>query len=167
METDGSDYATVVVRDAKRNPVDYFIIDRRDLEFVSRYKWRRHSAGYFVSGSWNTGTGVYLHRLLIPRAERVDHINEDKRDNRRVNLRACSHQENLRNKSNPQQGSSNPHLGVCRAPRDRWRAYISVNRRQISLGYYASLEDAIQARIAGERKYFGDFAPKRLVVHPA
>lgn len=47
--------------------------------------------------------------------------------------------------------------GVCQDRRnDRWRAYITIDGRQIGLGSYADLQDAIEARRAGEARYFGE-----------
>lgn len=47
------------------------------------------------------------------------------------------------------------HIGVCwREPVHKFYAYIMVNRKQISLGLYEKLDDAIAARKAGEEKYF-------------
>lgn len=43
--------------------------------------------------------------------------------------------------------------------RNKWRAYITVNKKQISLGLFNKKEDAIKARKEGELKYFGEFAP--------
>jgi len=39
--------------------------------------------------------------------------------------------------------------------RGKWTAYINVNRKTVSLGRHDSLEEAVQARIAGEQRYWG------------
>lgn len=44
--------------------------------------------------------------------------------------------------------------GVCKGQKRAWRAYITIRRRQISLGEYDSIEAAIAARKAGEEKYY-------------
>lgn len=51
--------------------------------------------------------------------------------------------------------SSTGVTGVC-ARHGRYRAYITVDRHQISLGYYDSIDDAIAARKAAEQRYFAD-----------
>ena len=45
--------------------------------------------------------------------------------------------------------------------RNKWRAFIRLNRKFIWLGEYADKDDAIKARLLAEVKYFGDFAPQR------
>lgn len=53
------------------------------------------------------------------------------------------------------QNNRTGHIGVCwREPVHKFYAYIMVNRKQISLGLYEKLDDAIAARKAGEGKYF-------------
>lgn len=51
--------------------------------------------------------------------------------------------------------SSTGHTGVCWRPRDhKYFAYITVERKQIGLGLYDSLDDAVAARAAAEQKYY-------------
>lgn len=51
--------------------------------------------------------------------------------------------------------SHSGHTGVCwRENMQKYYAYIMVNRKQIPLGYYENMEDAIAARKAAEEKYF-------------
>jgi hypothetical protein len=40
----------------------------------------------------------------------------------------------------------------------KWRAQIGLNGKNIRLGYFENFEDAVKARLAGEQKYFGEFA---------
>ena len=88
----------------------------------------------------------------------VDHINHNKLDNRKINLRICNNKQNVRNSSS----SKNNNLGVLGVgvrPSGRYRARIMVNRKEIALGTYDTLEEAKKAREKGEKKYFGDYAP--------
>lgn len=83
----------------------------------------------------------------------VDHINGDASDNRLVNLRDVTHEENGRNqrlRSNNQSGA----LGVCWHKGSRkWRAVIVVNNKQIHIGMFADKVDAMAARKSAEKKY--------------
>ena len=45
--------------------------------------------------------------------------------------------------------------------RNKWHAVITINKKKINLGYYISKEDAIKARLKGEKEYFGEFAPQK------
>lgn len=83
----------------------------------------------------------------------VDHINRNRRDNRLSNLRLVSHQDNMRNMPRLNTNKSGS-TGVSWFKRDcRWRATITINRRQKHIGYFDSFEDALAARKAAEIEY--------------
>jgi hypothetical protein len=48
--------------------------------------------------------------------------------------------------------------GVYRMPKDRWRARIVVDGKNLSLGCFPSFEEAVAARKAAEAKYHGEYA---------
>lgn len=81
----------------------------------------------------------------------IDHVNRDRKDNRIGNLRVVSRAENMRNLPLAVNNTTGA-VGVSwdRA-RMRWRAQIGYGRRQVSLGRYGTLEEAITARKAAER----------------
>ena len=89
----------------------------------------------------------------------IDHINRDRLDNRKNNLRIATHQQNTINRSVQSNNISNIPGVSWRKDRNKWRAYIAVNKKQISLGMFKTKEEAIKARKEGEIKYFGEFAP--------
>lgn len=92
----------------------------------------------------------YIHKKM---PKYVDHINHVKSDNRLINLRDVSHEENHKNKSL----SSNNTSGVCgvyfRKTDNKWTAQIKVNGKSKYLGIYTNKEDAISARIEANKKY--------------
>ena len=100
----------------------------------------------------------YAHRLAfllmdgkIP--ENVDHENHVKTDNRWVNLRGCTHQENMKNILLRNDNTSGT-VGVCfNKFKKRWTSRIYVNCHQTSLGVFKNKEDAIQARKEANIKY--------------
>lgn len=83
-----------------------------------------------------------LHRWIVscPKDKVVDHINRNTLDNRKCNLRICTQRENNCNKRN-----NTKHIGV-RKINNRYYARAVVNGKEISLGGYASLDEAIIAR---------------------
>ena len=85
--------------------------------------------------------------------DQIDHINHNPDDNRIKNLREVSNQENQKNQSVYRNNTSG-HVGVywCKI-RSRWRAKITVNGKNIYLGYFKEKEDAIKARKEAEAKY--------------
>lgn len=106
-------------------------------------------------------TSIGLHRFIIDadRGSFVDHINGDRSDNRKCNLRICTRQENGANRVDNRNNKSG-HRGVLWYNKNnKWMAYITVNWKRKHLGYFNNLEDAINARLVAEEMYFKDFAP--------
>lgn len=78
----------------------------------------------------------------------IDHINGDPEDNRLSNLREVSHFENMVNRKTPSHNSSGK-IGVCwHLQAKKWRAYITKDGKQISLGLFNSVDEATAARSA-------------------
>jgi hypothetical protein len=130
------------------------VVDVGDYDLAQRLPWRKHSDGYAVFGC-----NVYLHRLLMlpARGQVVDHINGDKLDNRRSNLRICSRKENTRNQKLSVRNTSG-FKGVANARSGKWKAYIVVDGKQLQLGHYNTREEAAMAYNAAAVKYYGAFA---------
>lgn len=140
-------------------------IDPENQALLEERSWRirRYSDGTFcVEGSnWINGRNVtcYLHRVIMnaPPGVQVDHINGDTLDNRRCNLRLCTHKENGHNRK--LQGGTSKFKGVTWHKRDRkWQAGIRHNGKQIHLGYFNDDVEAARAYDRAARKYFGEFA---------
>ena len=86
-------------------------------------------------------------------SNQIDHINGKKTDNRIVNLRDATRSENAKNKTMPVSNKSG-HIGVeYRKSRKKWRARITSGGKQVHLGYFSNISDAIAARKAAEREY--------------
>lgn len=83
-------------------------IDKDDYELVSQYKWHVGDTGYAVWRGIKDGVKqtIRMHRLIMqtPAYKVTDHINHDKLDNRKSNLRICTQSDNMRNKTNQGKG---------------------------------------------------------------
>lgn len=99
-----------------------------------------------------------LHRLIMntPKGYVTDHINGDKLDNRRENLRICTQHQNSMNTRISKNNKSGV-KGVSTTPSGKYRARIMLNGVEIGLGRYETLEEAAKARKRAERKYFGEY----------
>jgi len=102
-----------------------------------------------------------MHRVIARRAgidlsSQIDHVNGDKLDDRRANLRAASQAENMQNCPKHKDGVSG-FKGVSRTGR-RYVAQIFVNGYNMSLGVYETPEQASVAYDYAAIKYFGEFA---------
>ena len=127
------------------------------------------SNGYIYFSKWMDGRSwpQTLHAFLVsaPKGMHVDHINGDKLDNRRsVNLRVATHQENQvnRHKLNKNNTSGIRGVSFCPrlSPRNPWRVQITVNRKNLHIGLFATVEDAIEARKNAERKHYEEPCPE-------
>jgi len=135
-------------------------IDNKDLDRVSTHRWSiNKTLGYVINT--DRGERFYLHRFIMdnPKGMVVDHINHDKLDNRRSNLRICTIRENVLNAKTSKNSTTGKSGVSYRKDRNKYRAYIGVNRKQISLGNFISVEEANMARKIAEIKYFGEYAP--------
>lgn len=83
----------------------------------------------------------------------IDHINHNKRDNRICNLRDVSTLENNRNKSITSKSKTGVHGVRFIKSRNKYKANIVVNKKEVFLGYYLNVEDAIIARKNAEKQY--------------
>lgn len=89
----------------------------------------------------------------------LDHRNGVRDDNRVRNLREADRSQNMWNRK-PHVTNRSGHLGVCRAG-SKWRAQMHYKRCPVLKKDFDTLEAAVAARRAAERKYFGKFAPSR------
>lgn len=131
------------------------IVDRDQVERVQEHTWQYSADGYAVSSKLGR-----MHRFLLnaPADKVVDHINQNKLDNRISNLRLCSRAENGRNCDIPKNNTSGI-KGVWYDKRqNRWCAELMYNRKKIYLGSYKTKEEAGLARLTGEVEYFGEYA---------
>lgn len=151
-----NDYAELVIRNISGEEVCTTKIDLDDLDRVSSKIWSLQNKGYIAHGA----PPLYLHRFIM-NAEQgldVDHINGDIKDNRKSNLRICSHACNTRNRVNTQCRNTTGITGVrVYKPNGKFIARITVDKKVIHLGYFDSLERAIEARLDAEKTYFGEY----------
>ena len=136
------------------------VVDAEDYEFLSKWKWyfdeyaKRRS-----SLSDGNDKVIRMHRLVLPvkDEEQIDHINRDKLDNRKVNLRPCTHAENQRNRPVCKNNTSG-YKGVRKHIRGYWESRIKVNGKEIHIGRYSDIKEAARAYNAVAKKHFGEFA---------
>ncbi len=89
----------------------------------------------------------------------VDHINQDKSDNRWCNLREATRSQNSSNVRIEKRNGSSGYLGVTwESGRNRWRSQIRVDGVKVNLGRFSKLQDALRAYNLKAREVFGDFA---------
>jgi hypothetical protein len=132
----------------------HFIIDIEDYEKIKDYCWS-NSNGY--AKTKRRKKWISQHRLILnsPKDKIIDHINHNKLDNRKINIRLCTQSENRRN----MKLKRNEVTGVYK----QWNKYaagIGINGKWLYLGSFNTHDEAVLARKQAEEKYFGEFALK-------
>jgi len=129
-------------------------IDEEDFELIKDSYWTvENSGGYII----NWRTKQKLHNLIMRvdnhsfQAE-VDHINRNKTDNRKGNLRIVNRQINNLNRGLNKNNSSGYKGVAWHKQRGKWRAYIIIDHRQINLGLFDTVEKAYKVRLEKENE---------------
>jgi hypothetical protein len=135
------------------------LIDLCDLKIVKMYNWFALSSGYVVCNKNNKV--VLLHRYIMNchKTDFIDHINHNRSDNRRLNLRLCTRSENQRNMSKFTNRSSSKYKGVSwMKNREIWRARIFTNGKEEFLGCFTDEIRAAEAYDKRAKELFKEFA---------
>lgn len=123
------------------------IVDDDDYSTVMNYTWRITGSGYVESQIRIDGEKrpLLMHRLInkTPEGYETDHINHNKFDNRKCNLRTVSQRTNQLNSSiNTKSGCR----GIYTDVRDgKWRARTKINGKTHHIGTFDKKEEAEQA----------------------
>lgn len=141
------------------------LVDDEDLEILSNYSWYCLRGGYAAAsvGGRKNKRMIYMHRLILNLTDpklQVDHINHNPLDNRKENLRVCSHNKNGKNlKVRTSDNKTSKYKGVYwDKSRNKWTSRIKVNYKGIFLGRFVLEQDAAVAYNQAAIKYFGDYA---------
>ena len=137
---------------------DQLLIDVEDINLLKKYSWSISGAGYVQT---STRPSKFLHRLILKakKYQYVDHINGNKLDNRKQNLRLCSQQQNTQNKNKTNSITSSKYKGVYfRKDRNYWEVKISKGNRTINKGGFKAEIEAAQYYDELAEILFGEFA---------
>ena len=131
-------------------------IDDGDFEKVNQYKWYCSHYGYAVRTERTSEKVImhWMHRFILDDVDdfEVDHINGDRLDNRKSNLRKCNRNQNCKNTTLPITNTSGYKGVAWHKQRGKWRAFIMLNHKQISLGLYDDKEEAYKVRLECENE---------------
>ena len=144
------------------------LVDDDVFEWASKFHWCIGSKGDVQRSGQpdlitNKRKTIILHRLInkTPKHLHTDHINGQRQDNRRCNLRTVTNQQNHQN-SRPQKGASSKYKGVSFERNSRgkkkWKAYIKVEGKLKNLGRFQDQESAAKVYNKAALKYFGEYA---------
>jgi hypothetical protein len=147
-------YIEVQIGGARAKRRGVALVDVDDAEQVGAYSWFMDGKGYAMRCT-PRGEGkrlfVYLHREILGLVPgdgiQADHINGDKLDNRRVNLRVCTAAENQQNLYR-----CGPHRGATWGGK-HWQARVMLDGKRHFLGCYATQAEAAAVAAAFRRSH--------------
>lgn len=149
----------------------FAIVDDADFEWLNQWKWsytghmRGEQFGYAVrrvypNGRYEKGVTILMHRLIMcpSNEQQVDHIDNDRLNCRRLNMRLCSRRENLCNKIRAKNNKTG-FKGVCWHKINKvWTAYITAAGVRMHLGCFKDKASAARAYDRAAKEFHGRFA---------
>lgn len=144
----------------------FAIVDDEDYDFLMQWKWHV-SEGYAKrTGKKKDGKlrfkNIFMHRVInkTPDNKLTDHINFNRLDNRRKNLRECDYLENIRNSKKRNVSASSKFKGVhWNNYHSKWGSSIRKDKGITEfLGYHENEIDAAIAYDSAASAYHGEFA---------
>src|SRR5437660_1379321 len=149
------------------------LVDDEDFKRVSQFKWharvvrrkdgsvRTVYVGRMTRRKDGSRIGHKLHRFILgvttPEVE-VDHKDGDGLNCQRHNLRKATHAENQQNQLLHRNNTSGFKGVYLHKESGKYKAQITVNGKQIHLGYFTAATEASDVRDAAALKYHGEFA---------
>ena len=132
------------------------IIDLADVDKIKHLRWSLHSTPGDINGyAWCNEKRILLHKYLTG-YKITDHINNNKLDNRRINLRECTHQQNILN-TKARKNKQVPYKGV-KYNREKFQAKIMLNGISYNLGTYITAIEAAEAYDKAAIELHGEYA---------
>jgi hypothetical protein len=131
----------------------YALVDDADFGYLNQWSWY-YNGGYAVRGC---PVRILMHRVIMgtPNDLVTDHINRDKLDNRRSNLRLATvslNNFNTKLRSDNKSGVKGIYWSKLH---NKWRVTISKECKRVSCGLFENLVDAVSARNSAEKLHYG------------
>lgn len=143
------------------------LVDDEDFEWLNQWKWHIHSLGYACRTTLKSEgkkTVILMHRVIFGLVQNesfhsvIDHINGNKIDNRKSNIRVCNQSKNNMNKGMAPNNKSG-YKGVSWSNhRNSWVSFIKVDGKNKNLGSFTTKEEAHKAYQSAAKILHGEFA---------
>ncbi len=143
------------------------LVDGDDFERVNQHRWYTSSDGYAWRRRKVSESGpskIRMHRFIMGSppfiGAAVDHINRDKLDNRKCNLRWATNSQNAANWTREKKmcDKHSPYRGIHAHKNGTFQAQIRINGKKQHLGYFKSASLAAQTYNLAAAMHYGEFA---------
>jgi len=150
----------IPILNREKKVIAYTIIDDCDYEGIKKFTWRLHILGYVYTILKKGKRATFLHRYLLntPKGMECDHINMNRLDNRRSNLRNATLSENKCNRGMQKNNKSGFKGVIWETRRKKWRAWIAFRNVPYFLGYFESAKEAAKTYDKKAIELHGKFA---------
>jgi len=165
--------AIIQLFNKNKEKVNEVIVDDETYYELMKYKWWYSGSGY-VAAQLDNKKSILMHRYLLDYTGKdvVDHINGNKLDNRKSNLRIVTRQQNSQNVT-VCKNSTSKYIGVCWAKEcKKWSCQININGTKKHLGLFVDEIEAAKCRDTATKLYFGEhgklnfFVPVSVKIQP-
>lgn len=137
-----------------------FLCDIEDWNCAKNICWYKNNTGY-ARGEID-GKAILFHNYIFDidtdSGIEIDHIHGNRLDNRRSELRICNRNKNALNKGLYKNNTSGVTGVSWHKQQEKWNAYIQIEHKNIYLGLFDSFDDAVNARLIAEQKYFKEYS---------
>lgn len=146
----------------------FCLVDDSDFDDISKFVWRLsfNKSDKFYAVSSEVG---FMHRFLLdaPGNMKVDHKDGDGLNNTRSNIRICTQAQNCANRKTIGKNNKSGYKGVYfNKSKNKWRAMLKFNKKEIHLGYFSNPVEAAHAYDNAALKYFGEFSKANFAPTP-
>jgi hypothetical protein len=153
-ESDG--YIIMIIRRAN-SPDLHIILDKEVHEKIRHLRWFSAGKPGYNDYAYRKDIGkLHRHILGIKKGDerRIDHINRNRFDNRLSNLRIATQIKNMQNHGLFSSNSSGYNGVHFSKDKQKFQVYICYNYKQIHVGFFNTLNEAMVARQEAEKIYW-------------
>lgn len=146
------------------------LVDDEDFYLLEQYIWWVTKDDYVNCNQVNLYKKFKtkrLHRIILGLIDEniiVDHKDCNPLNNQKINLRICNRSQNGMNRNKQINNLTSQYKGVSfRIERNKFRAYITLNKKTFNLGHFINEHDAAKAYNEAALKYHGEFARLNII----
>lgn len=135
------------------------ILDKDDYDKLFDLGWCVNSHGYAIAWNPKLEKMVYMQQIIMGSSDdlQIDHIDGNRLNNRKYNLRFVTAQQNMMNEKLSKNNTSGVKGVHWHKVEEKWIANIGFNNKLIHLGYFDDFNDAVDVRRGAEIIYFGEY----------